>query len=152
MLIRRLPSLPDWTSSFRDLYDVRRDMERIFDALGSVSTLRNSGVFPATNVSESDESFLIRAELPGVKPDDLEVTVEGNTLTLAGKRETLTGSEDVSFHRREREWGTFRRSLTIPMRVESDKVEARFANGILTVELPKAAAARPKQITVQAGA
>ena len=152
MLIRRLPSLPDWTSSFRDLYDVRRDMERIFDTLGGFGAQRNPGVFPATNVSESDESLLIRAELPGVRPDDLEVTVEGNTLTLAGKRDTLAGSEDVSFHRREREWGTFRRSLTIPVRVESDKVEARFVDGILTVELPKAAAARPKQITVQAGA
>ena len=152
MLIRRLPSLPDWTSSFRDMYDVRRDIERIFDTLGGFGAQRNPGVFPATNVSESDESLLIRAELPGVRPDDLEVTVEGNTLTLAGKRDTLAGSEDVSFHRREREWGTFRRSLTIPVRVESDKVEARFVDGILTVELPKSAAAKPKQITVQAGA
>jgi len=152
MLIRRLPSLPDWTSSLRDLYDVRRDMERVFDTLGGFSGLRSPGVFPATNVSETDEAILIRAELPGVKPNDLEVTVEGDTLTLAGKRETLTESENVSFHRREREWGTFRRSLTIPVRVEADKVQARFADGILTVELPKAAAARPKQITVQAGA
>jgi HSP20 family protein len=127
-------------------------MERIFDTLGGFGALSSSGVFPATNVSETDESLLIRAELPGIRPDDLEVTVEGNTLTLAGKRETVEESEKVSFHRREREWGSFRRSLTIPVRVEADKVQARFADGILTVELPKAAAARPKQITVQASA
>lgn len=152
MLIRRLPSLPGWTSPFRDLDDARREMERVFDALGGYAGLRTAGVYPAINVFETGESLLVRAELPGIKPDDLEVTVEGNTLTLAGNREIPAEAGKVSYHRREREWGSFRRSLSIPTRVEGDKVAARYSNGILTVELPKAAEARPKQITVQTGA
>jgi HSP20 family protein len=152
MLIRRIPSLPTWSSAYRELDEARREMERLFDALGGVAGPRTAGVFPAINVSETGESLLVRAELPGIKPDDLDITVEDNTLTLAGKREMPAETEKVSYHRREREWGSFRRSFSLPNKVDADKVQARYADGILTVELPKAAEARPKQITVQAGA
>lgn len=152
MLIRRLPSFSGWDSPWRELDDMRRDMDRLFDTLGGVGGMQAAGVFPAINVSETGETLLVRAELPGIKPDDLEVTIENNTLTLAGRREMPAENEKVSVHRREREWGSFRRSLTLPARVEGDKVAARYTDGILTVELPKEAAARPKQITVQAGA
>jgi HSP20 family protein len=152
MLIRRIPSLPTWTSAFRELDEARRDMERLFDTLSGVAGPRTAGVFPAINVFETSESLLVRAELPGIKPDDLDITVEDNTLTLAGKRAMPAQTEKVSYHRREREWGSFRRSFSLPYRVDADKVQARYGDGILTVELPKAAEARPKQITVQAGA
>lgn len=152
MLIRRIPSLPTWSSAYRELDEARREMERLFDNLGGVAGPRTAGVFPAINVSETAESLLVRAELPGIKPDDLDITVEDNTLTLAGKREMPAETEKVSYHRREREWGSFRRSFSLPNRVDAEKVQARYADGILTVELPKAAEARPKQITVQAGA
>jgi len=152
MLIRRIPSFPDRVPSLRGLDEVRRDMERWFDAFGAITGPRTAGVFPATNISETGDALLIRAELPGIKPDDLEVTVEGNTLTIAGTRQTPIEPGAVSAHRREREWGSFRRSLTVPSTVESGRIEARYSDGILTVRLPKAAEARPKQITVQAGA
>jgi HSP20 family protein len=127
-------------------------MERIFDTMGGLRAEGMAGVFPPINVSETDVAVFVRAELPGIKADDLEVTVEGSTLTLAGRREIPVEPEKVSSHRREREWGTFRRSLSIPAKVESGQIQARYTDGILTVELPKAAEARPKQITVQAGA
>lgn len=152
MLIRRIPSLPTWSSAFRELDEARRDMERLFDTLSGVAGPRTAGVYPAINVSETGESLLVRAELPGIKPDDLDITVEDNTLMLAGKREMPAETEKVSYHRREREWGSFRRSFSLPVRIDAAKVQARYADGILTVELPKAAEARPKQITVQAGA
>jgi HSP20 family protein len=127
-------------------------MERLFDSLAGYSGLRSSGVFPAINVSEDTESLYVRAELPGTKLDDLDITMENDTLTIAGEREHVTEDESVSYHRREREWGAFRRSFSLPVRIDPDKVEARYTDGILTVVLPKAAEARPKQIAVKADA
>ena len=114
--------------------------------------LRSAGVFPAINVSEDAESVYVRAELPGIEADDLEITMENDTLTISGERKPAAADESVSYHRREREWGAFRRSLALQTRVDSAKVQARYTDGILTVILPKAAEARPKQITIQAGA
>ena len=151
MILRRLQSLPTWPIAFRELDDVRREMERLFDSLAGSGGGRTAGVFPAINVSEDPESVYVRAELPGIKADDLEITVENNTLTLAGKREMSDAGQDVGYHRREREWGTFRRSFSLPSRVDSGKVHARYDDGVLTVVLPKAAEARPKQIPVVAG-
>ena len=151
MLVRRFPSLPSWSSAFRELDEARRDMERMFDSVTGLGWSR-SGVFPPINVTETGDAVLVRAELPGIEAKNLDVTVENNTLTIAGERQALHEDGDVSYHRREREWGTFRRSFSIPCRVEADRVKARYVNGILTVEMPKAAEARPKQIAVQAGA
>ena len=150
MLMRRFSSLPTWTP-FREM-DVRREMERLFDGFASLADFHGAGVFPALNVSETSDAIVVRAELPGFDPEKLDVTVENNTLTLAGSRERQGNAEGVSYHRREREWGAFRRSVTIPTRVAGDKVRATYTDGILTVEMPKAAEARPKQITVQTGA
>jgi len=151
MFLRRLPSLPTWSSGFRELDEARRDMERLFDSLTGFTGQRSAGVFPAINVSEAADAYYVRAELPGIKTDDLEITMENDTLTLSGERKPANGDEAASYHRREREWGAFRRSFSLPNRVDANGVEARYTDGILTVTLPKAAEARPKQITVQAG-
>ena len=151
MIFRSVPSLPNWNLGFRDLGQARREMDRLFDSLGGLTGFRTAGVYPAINVSETGEAILVRAELPGVKPEDLDVTVENNTLMLAGKREVESESNDVSYHRREREWGSFRRSFDLPTRVASESVNARYHNGILTIELPKAAEVRPKQIAIHSG-
>jgi len=152
MLTRRFPSIPGWSSPFRELDELRREMDRVFGPLSEAAGFGAAGVFPAINVSETDDALFVEAELPGMKSDDLDVTFENGTLTLSGERELSDESEDVSYHRRERQWGSFRRSFTIPHRVDADGVRARYLDGILTVELPKAAEARPKQITIQAGA
>jgi HSP20 family protein len=152
MILRRLPSLPTWSTGFRDLEVARRDMERLFDSLSDFTGFRSAGVFPAINVSEDTESVYVRAELPGVKSENLDITMENDTLTIAGERQPAAEDESVSYHRREREWGAFRRSFSLQTRVDSTKVQARYVDGILTVILPKAAEARPKQISIQAGA
>jgi len=123
-------------------------MERVFDSVSGFAT--RSGVYPPINVSETDEALIVRAELPGVDPKSLDVTMEHDTLTISGERHAHEES-NASYHRRERSWGVFRRSFTFPKRVDAGKVAARYTNGILTVELPKAAEARPRQIAVQAG-
>ena len=152
MILRRLPSLPNWSAGLRELDEARRDMERVFNSLTGQTGLQNAGVFPAINVSEDKESVYVRAELPGIQADDLEITMENNTLTLAGERKSSHEDDGASFHRREREWGAFRRSFSLPTRIDSSKVQARYVDGILTVLLPKAEETRPRQITVQAGA
>ena len=152
MILRRLPSLPTWSAGFRELDEARRDMERLFDSLTDFTGVRSAGVFPAINVSEDAESVYVRAELPGIKTDDLDITMENDTLTIAGERRPVMEEDSVSYHRREREWGAFRRSFSLPTRVDSDKVAARYLDGILIITLPKSAEGRPKQIAVQAGA
>lgn len=152
MILRRMPSLPSWSTPGRELDDARREMERLFDSLTGFTGYRTAGVFPAINVSEDPESIHVRAELPGIRTDDLDISMENDTLTIAGERRPADEGDSVSYHRREREYGAFRRSFSIPLRVDADRVQARYLNGILTVTLPKAAEARPKQITVQAGA
>jgi HSP20 family protein len=152
MILRKLPSLPTWSTGSRELDVARRDMERLFDSLADFRGLQSAGVFPPINVSEDAESVYVRAELPGIKIDDLEITMENDTLTLAGERKSATEDEATSYHRREREWGAFRRSFSLTNRIDSNNVQARYSDGILTVILPKAEGSRPKQIAVQAGA
>ena len=151
MILRSIPSFQSWPPAFGELDEMRRGMERLFDSLVDSTGLQMAGVFPAVNLSEDAQSVHVRAELPGVKADDLAITMENDTLTIAGERAMPAEDADrVSYHRREREWGKFRRSLVVPVHVDPDHVEARYRDGILTVTLAKAPHVRPKQITVQA--
>ena len=151
LLLRRIPSDPGWSGAPRVLDEARREMDRLFETLAGAGAYFGSGVFPPINVTETPERIRVRAELPGIDKDALDVTVENDTLTIAGEREMAREDGEVSFHRREREWGSFRRSFSLPTKIDADKVEARYLDGVLTVDLPKGAEVRPKQITVQAG-
>lgn len=151
MILRRLPSLPNWNTALRELDEARREMSRFFDTWSDFAGIPGSGVFPAINVTERPDSVLVRAELPGIDPSDIDVTVENNTLSIAGERKLAEEGESVSYHRREREWGQFRRSFSLPTGVDASRVQAGYRDGVLTIELPKAAEARPKQIEVQVG-
>lgn len=132
----------------REMDRLRREMDRLFTGFRGFRPLR-VGVFPPLNVSEDKDNLYVRAELPGINPSDIEISVEGDTLTLRGERKSAEVGENVSYHRREREFGRFRRSLTLPTRINTDKVEAVFKNGILRITLPKAEEVRPKQIAVK---
>lgn len=132
----------------REMDRLRREMDRLFSGFRGIRPLR-VGVFPPLNVSENKDNLYVRAELPGIEPSDLDISVEGDTLTLRGERKGSEAASNVSYHRREREFGRFRRSLTLPTRIDVDKVEAVFQNGILKIILPKAEEVRPKQITVK---
>jgi HSP20 family protein len=108
-----------------------------------------AGVFPLMNVTEDKDSFYVRAELPGLKPDELEISVTGDTLSLSGERKITAEDENAQYHRREREAGKFSRIVSLPSQVNTGKVDARCTDGILTVVLPKAEATKPKQITIK---
>jgi HSP20 family protein len=110
------------------------------------------GVFPAVNLYETAEGYVLTAELPGVASDDIHVSLEGSTVTLQGERKVDYESEggNTSPHRRERQAGSFRRAFELPAAIEADKVEAVHRNGVLLLRLPKSPEARPRQIAVQA--
>ena len=145
---------PGWPRSsrfgFGELDRMRRDMERLFEGLsGGLRPYAHAGVFPLTNVSEDADNYYVRAELPGIKAEDLDISVTGDGLSVSGQRKISTETEGATYHRRERESGTFSRMISHPGPVEADKVEASCKDGILTITLPKAEKAKPRQISVK---
>jgi HSP20 family protein len=152
MMIRRIGGWPswEWRSPFEELDRMRRDMERLSEAVTS-PLLREpvAGVFPFVNVTEDPDTYYVRAELPGITADDLNISLTGTSLAIAGERTITAENEKARYHRREREAGKFSRVVSLPSQVDVSKVEARCNDGVLTVVLPKAEAAKPKHITVK---
>jgi HSP20 family protein len=106
---------------------------------------------PALDISERKDAYLVTVELPGVKLDDLQITMEGSLLTIQGERHVANDSSEQQFHRIERRYGAFRRSITLPAHVMADMVEASFEDGVLQIVVPKAEEAKPKRIQVRPG-
>jgi len=131
--------------------DLRREMDALLGRFGSRATGDQWGVFPATNLYEAGDHYVLTAELPGVSPDDIQVSLEGSTVTLRGERKINYDNEGTSAHRRERQSGSFRRAFELPLAVDPDKVEAVHKNGVLMLRLPKAPESQPRKIAVQAG-
>lgn len=152
MLIRRMwPVSPFVRGGFPDPFRLRRDMDRLFDMLWSdAAETPSAGVFPAMNITQDAHNYYVRAELPGVSPNDLNISVERNKLSVSGKREIAAQGNGVSYHRRERAGGSFSRSVTLPDDLNAEKVDARYSDGLLTIVLPKSEAATARQIKVKA--
>lgn len=152
MLLRRVSGWPrwDWTSPFDELDRMRRQMEMLSEGLArGVWREPSAGVFPLMNVTEDKDKYYVRAELPGIKANELDISVTGDTLSISGERKIPAENEKAQYHRREREAGSFSRIVNLPTQVDTGKVEAHCTDGVLTVVLPKAEAAKPKQITVK---
>ena len=120
------------------------DFDRSFE-YGPRLTFRSNG--PRTNLYEDGDAFEIRAEVPGIAKDDLEITIQGNYLEISGSR-SVDMPEGYKVHRSERGTGTFSRSFTLPDDVDAEKVEANLKDGILYLKLPKSETAKPKQISI----
>jgi HSP20 family protein len=134
--------------------DLLRLQEQLAGLLGASPENRSlggwsSGVYPPINVFRKEDAALLRAEIPGVKPEDLSITVEGQQLTLSGERRP-PDTANMACYRRERPWGKFSRSIRLPDDLDTERVEAQFRNGVLTLTVPVAAAAKPRQIAVKA--
>lgn len=151
MLVRQVwPSRPTFDTSFSDFDSLRRDMLRLLDSVaGATSSDVGAGVFPPLNITQDDDNFYVRAEIPGIKPSELTITSVRNRVSLAGKREIQGEHERVSYHRKERAEGSFNRTVTLPTEVNAERVDATYADGILTLTLPKAEETKPRQITVR---
>ena len=138
---------------FRQMSALRSELDRYFEEpfLRTPSIWQHEGVAfsLALDVAENDDEFLVKASLPGVSPDEIEVTLNENTLTISGKMTREEEREDTNYHLRERRFGSFARSITLPTPVDADKVEAVNENGVLTLKLPKVESAKPRKISVK---
>ncbi len=137
---------PSGSSEFDRL---RQQVDHLFNTFSAGPEPFFSRAYPALNVTEDANNLYVRAELPGVKPDSLEISVVEGRLILGGERKIDIESEKTGYHRKEREAGVFRRTITLPLRADSGKVTASMKNGILTIVLPKAEEAKPRKITVK---
>ncbi len=152
-LIRFKPEqeVSTWTP-FRDLMNMQREIGRAFDSLftdvdGDGDHL--SQWRPRIDVMEHADSFVIKAELPGVNRNDVKITVRENILTIKGEKKQEKEEKDKSYHRVERSYGSFERSFTLPSGVKNDKIDATYKDGVLTITLPKVEEAKPKEIEVK---
>jgi HSP20 family protein len=127
--------------TFGRLSNLRDELDRLFE-----SPL--TGWLPALDAHEDKESFTVQVELPGFKREDIQVSLQDGVLTVSGERKEEKVSKETEVHRQERYYGKFARALTLPTAVAADKVKAAYKDGVLTVTLPKAEEAKPKQIDV----
>jgi HSP20 family protein len=125
-------------------------MDRMFDNafFGEPLEWRTFSGDLALDVAENENEFLVKASLPGINPDDLDITFSGKTLTIKGEYKAEEEKEDVHYHMRERRYGSFSRSLSLPTPIKSDAIEAKYEAGVLTLHLPKTEEAKPKRIAV----
>jgi HSP20 family protein len=138
-----------WTSPWREMERMRRQMNRMFNDWPTLARWGTAPSYPAMNVWMDEDSAIVTAELPGIVLDDIEISVEDDTVTLRGKRQP-DEEAGATYHRRERRHGTFLRSFRLPFRVDAEKVAATFRNGVLSIVLPRAEEEKPKKITVRA--
>ena len=144
------PALSTWPS-FGRLADLRNEIDRLFESPLSELTRTSqllSGWTPALDVYEDKDSFVVKAELPGMKKEDIEVSLHDGSLSISGERKTESKREDSEVYRAERFFGRFQRTVTLPTSVAADKVKAAYNDGILTITLPKTEEAKPKKIDV----
>ena len=144
------PELSLWPG-FGRLSILRDEIDRLFDVplaeLARTSQLL-SGWTPALDVREDMDNIIVKAELPGMKKEDIEISLHDGSLSISGERKSEDKHKDAEIYRSERFFGRFQRTVTLPTPVQADKVKAQYKDGILTVTLPKAEEAKPKQIDV----
>jgi HSP20 family protein len=151
MIIRRLstPQVAGWGNFWNEMDRMRKQLSTVTDQFYGGPDDQFAGVFPLINVTEDKDNFYVRAELPGIKAENLEISVTGENVAISGERRLALEGGRVKYHRREREEGKFNRIFTVPGSIDSEKVEAKSANGVLTITLPKSEKAKPRQISIK---
>ncbi|MCS7229148.1 MAG: Hsp20/alpha crystallin family protein [Candidatus Kryptonium sp.] len=151
-------ALMKW-SPIRDLateiFDLQREINKMFDrffrGFEEEEEIRVMKWSPRVDISETDDEYIVRAEIPGVNKDDIKITIKENMLTISGEKKQEKETKNENFHRIERVYGSFSRSFTLPSAVKVDKVEAKFKDGVLTIKLPKVEEAKAKEIEIKVG-
>ena len=132
----------------QEMDQLQREVNRLFDATNK-GRVFNTPTYPAVNIWTNDDGQVISAEMPGIRPEDLDIDVTGDALSISGIRKPDEVSKEARYHRRERNYGSFSRTVQLPFMVDTNKVEASFKNGVLFINLPRAEADKPKRITVK---
>ncbi len=137
--------------TFSDFWNLRSDIDRIFDEFfgGRLERKAEWSFQPAVDIHEEKDRYVVKAELPGMKQDDIKVTITDNLLTLSGERKYEHKEDDKGYHRVECSYGKFYRSFRLPGDVDSNKIKAEYRDGILEISIPKSERAKPKEIKVK---
>jgi len=135
----------------REMMTLREAMDRLFDDAFTrpLSLSGNNWSIPAVDMYQTDNEVVVKAALPGIKADEVQINVTGEVLTLKGETKQENETKEKAYHIREQRWGTFERSIVLPTEVVADKAKADFENGILTITFPKAEEVKPKTISIK---
>lgn len=144
----------DWWDSFTDLENIQMEMNRLFNSSLSREDRREVGLLdgvwsPAVDIYDSKDSILVRADIPGLKKEDIEVSVQADTLVIKGEKKQEKEVKEKDFVRIERFYGNFQRAIRLPSEVDTGRVDATYKNGVLELMLPKSEKAKPKQIKLE---
>lgn len=144
-----IPTRSLWLSPLERLYAIQRELDRAFETETNGTT---ASWVPPMDVVETADEVLCQLEVPGLTPDDIELRVQDNTLVVSGEKKPATEQEkEGGFRSVERRYGRFERSFTLPRTIDTNHVQARHQNGVLTIVLPKAEASKPRRIHIEGG-
>jgi HSP20 family protein len=148
-----MSNLSRW-DPFQDMLSLREAMNQLLEesfVRPAQGRSGQPGYVPALDLSETEDGYLVEAAVPGLKPEDLEITVENNVLTIRGETRNENEDKQRSYHRVERRYGSFQRTIALPSTVKTDAIQASLENGVLRLEIPKAEEVKPRKINVNAG-
>jgi HSP20 family protein len=145
-----MSNLTRWEPA-REMMTLREAMDHLFDEAFTrpFGGMSENWSRPAIDMYQTDDEVVVKASLPGIKAEDVQINITGDVLTLRGETKQEQEKKEKAYHLREHRWGSFERSIALPTSVSADKATAEFENGILTVTLPKAEEARPKTINIK---
>ncbi len=134
---------------FQEMLNLRRTVDRLFDNAGNGHDWQSMPWGLAVDVVENKDDFVVKASVPGINPNDLDVSYVDDTLTIKGEIKSDNELKDEQYHLHERRYGSFARSITLPVKVKGDAIEAGYQDGVLTLRLPKAEEVKPKRIAIK---
>ena len=136
---------------FQEMLNLRRTVDRLFDNIGPEREWSQTIWGLALDVVENKDEFVVKASIPGINPDDLDISYTDDTLTIKGEIKSDHEIKENQYQLRERRYGSFARSISLPTKVKGDAIEAAYQHGVLTLRLPKAEEVKPKRIAIKVG-
>jgi HSP20 family protein len=136
---------------FQEMLNLRRTVDRLFDNIGPEREWSQPVWGLALDVVENKDEFVVKASIPGINPDDLDISYTDDTLTIKGEIKSDHEIKENQYQLRERRYGSFARSISLPTKVKGDAIEAAYQHGVLTLRLPKAEEVKPKRIAIKVG-
>ena len=137
---------------FQEMLNLRRTVDRLFDNTSPDREWGQSTMWGlAVDVVENKDDFIVKASVPGINPDDLDISYADDTLTIKGEIKSDNEVKENQYHFRERRFGSFSRSISLPTKIKGDAIEASYQNGVVTLRLPKAEEVKPKRIAIKVG-
>ncbi len=137
---------------FQEMLNLRRTVDRLFDNVGQEREWAQSPLWGlAIDMVENKDDFIVKASVPGIDPNDIDISYADDTLTIKGEIKSDNEVKESQYHLRERRYGSFARSITLPTKIKGDAIEASYQNGVINLRLPKAEEVKPKRISIKVG-